>query len=111
MKSKLETQLDKEFEQMNVKPWVYHVTDLDMFNGVTIVSPNKQDAGAIEDVVHTIDGFCQHPESVSPATEMREELNDRGFVGVAICDYRDTFSRKRGRIIAKGRLLKQLKKK
>lgn len=114
MKSKLETQLDKAFEQMNVRPWVYHVTDTGVSGGITIVAPARQDHNNIEDVVYDIEEDIIHEyriegNVVAPSTWMKERLVERGFIGISICDCRDTFSRKRGRTIAKGRLLKYLK--
>ena len=111
MRSKLEDQLDKEFEQMNVKPWVYHIKHLDLFDGVTIVADSRHSTEDIAYIVHDLDGECDHGDYdiAAPATWLREQLVERGFYGVAICDWRDSFSRKRGRLIAKGRLLKYLK--
>jgi hypothetical protein len=43
------------------------------------------------------------------ASEALKMLRKLGIYGVTICDRRDTFNRQRGRIIAKGRLLKHLK--
>jgi hypothetical protein len=40
---------------------------------------------------------------------LRNLAHNRHIYGVAICDRRDQFNRQRGRIIAKGRLLKHLK--
>lgn len=44
------------------------------------------------------------------ACELLRRLAKHDVKGVAICDMRDQFSRHRGRIIAKGRLLKSLEK-
>lgn len=45
------------------------------------------------------------------ATQFLQRMRKENFYGISVCDKRDTFNRQRGRIIAKGRFLKYLKKK
>ena len=112
---KLEARLNREFEAMDVKVYVYHIRDrVKMFDGITITTEIKQDAAALSQMITALDMKCNISSMLTdqvktPATWMRKELAKRGFYGIALCDRRDRFSRKRGRIIAKGRLLKTLR--
>jgi hypothetical protein len=117
MKSKLKNEINAGFDEMGVRPYVYHIREyrsgnhqrrLRMFEGITIASDKRQDVIALEQAVGDLDqAFCS---GAAPATWMRRELAIIGFNGVAICDHRDQFSRKRGWLIACGRLLKYLRR-
>ena len=121
MKSKLESRIDAEFEHIGVKPYVYHIRVLypgrhrrllRLFEGITIATDSPQKASEVKLTVFGLDDACAllYPEFVTaPSAWMQKELADRGFYGVAICNREDQYSRKRGRIIAKGRLLQHLK--
>lgn len=111
MRTKLEDHIDKEFEEMDTNPWVYHVKTLEYFGGITVVDDSRHDTDDINSMVYEIEHECNDDASTisAPSTWMRTQLAKRGFYGIAICDWRDTFSRKRGRVISKGRLLKHLK--
>lgn len=123
MKSKLEQKIDKELADLGVKPCVYHIRAygegsqrriLGRFNGITIVDLQRQPIADVEhDVGDAIEGLANarmmYGSSIHPATFIMTELRGLAYHGVAICDNRDNFSRKRGRIIAKGRLLKYLR--
>ena len=113
MTTKLETQLDQEFESMGVKVYVYHIRDVKMFGGITIATETRQDMVALSQMITALDFKCRIKSMGTyriefPGAWIRKELARHDFHGVAICDRRDRFSRKRGRIIAKGRLLKTL---
>ena len=127
MKSKLEQKIDKELADLGVRPYIYHIRAygkgsqrklLRVFNVVTIADVEWMSTTDVEnDVGRLIDGllwalapYDTRPE-IQPATWIIRALNGDGYYGVAICDRRDNFSRKRGRIIAKGRLLKHLEDK
>ena len=109
MKSKTEKKLDEEFEKLGIKTRVYHFMDIPLFNAVTIVICDNRSYGDIKSIVL---------KSRQPLYYLRQHaeylLSHLGYLpdihGVAICDIRDQFNRTRGRIIAKGRLLKHLKK-
>ena len=115
--------VDKELDDLGVKPYVYHIRAygegsrrriLGSFNSITIVDPIKMPTADVEhDVGEAIEGLIKermmYGNKVPPATFMMKELREMGYYGIAICDRRDNFSRKRGRIIAKGRLLKYLR--
>ena len=110
MKTKLEARLDREFERRYMRPWVYYVFDMPMFvpmfKCVTIVTQTRQDARKLDKDVWKIAMRCDGEDR--PAKKLRAHLAKSGFYGIAICDIRDVFSRKRGRVIAKGRLLKHI---
>lgn len=109
MKSKTEKKLDVEFKKLGVIPRIYHFLDIPLFNAVTIAISDNRTYGDIKSIIlksrQAEYYLCQHAEYL---------LLHLGFLpdihGVAICDIRDQFNRQRGRIIAKGRLLKHLKK-
>jgi hypothetical protein len=119
----LEQKVDKELADLGIKPYVYHIRAygegshrriLGSFNQITIVDPRKMPTADVEcDVGVLIERLANermmYGNKVHPATWMMKELIGMGYYGVAICDRRDNFSRKRGRIIAKGRLLKHLR--
>ena len=118
MKSKLEAHIDKEFEGIcGVKPRVYHFNDhsrkeggnpsrIWAFGGVTVATHNP-DRAVIESMVLEEQRTCGI--FYNAAKDTIAGLRKQGIYGVSICDWRDQFSRKRGRTIAKGRLLKHLK--
>ena len=113
MRAKLEARLDREFESMNVKVYIYHIRDVKMFGGITIATETRQDVAALSRMVESLCikciGLTTRRQVDAPASWMLAELEKQGFHGVAICDRRDQFSRKRGRTIAKGRLLKHIR--
>ena len=71
-----------------------------------IVPPVTDVDQAIESLANA---RMEYGAKIHSAKWVMTELHGLGYHGVAICDHRDDFSRKRGRIIAKGRLLKYLK--
>ena len=109
MKSKTEKKLDEEFEKLGIKTRVYHFINIPLFNAVTVVTPDNRTYGDIKNIVLKSRQpefyLRQHAEYLLSKLAGLPDLH-----GVAICDIRDQFDRKLGRIIAKGRLLKQLKK-
>jgi len=116
MKSKVEEKLDKEFEKLGVKPRVYHFTKgVAPFRAISIVEDcqlagNKRgwnNTRRALDNVFEREYLWMH--KCCPATRFIRGLALMHIYGVAICDRRDQFNRQRGRIIAKGRLLKHLK--
>lgn len=123
MKSKLEYKIDKDLAELGVRSYVYHIRDykkgshrriLGSFAAITIAYPKYVPFSDIErGVCRAIEDLAKermvHGGEIHPATWIMRELHVLGYHGVAICDNRDDFSRKRGRIIAKGRLLKHLR--
>jgi hypothetical protein len=117
MTTKLEARIDMELKHRGVKPYVYHFNDhswkeggnphrMWAFGGVTIATHNP-DRVVVEAMVLEEQRNCAIFHSAAKDTLVG--LRKRGIYGISICDNRDQFSRKRGRIIAKGRLLKHLK--
>lgn len=109
MKSKIEERLDKEFEKMEIKPYIYHfVEGIEPFAAITIVEAMRYSWNNIKDIVDTA---MKNAKSLrhNKASEVIRSLHYADIYGVAICDRRDQFNRKLGRVIAKGRLLKHLK--
>lgn len=110
MKSKTEQKLDAEFERMGVRPRIYHfTTGVAPFNAVTIID-NEQTWEGMEK--HVNDAFnCEdwRLHGYYPTTRFIQALKSQHIYGFAVCNKRDQFNRQRGRIIAKGRLLKHLK--
>jgi hypothetical protein len=117
MTTKLEARIDAEFEHRGIKPYVYHFNGRQhigggnphriwAFGGVTIATHNP-DRAAIEMMVLEEQRTCGIFHNT--AKDTLAGLQRQGEYGISICDWRDQFSRKRGRIIAKGRLLKYLK--
>lgn len=113
----LEEHLDEEFRVMRVTSYVVHIRPIASTAGlpraVTIASVDPINVDTMRHAISAIEwayrrGGC--PRSQSIASFMKQQLEADGCVGVAVCGYRDQFSRKRGRIIAKGRLFKLLRK-
>jgi len=104
MKSKIEIELDRKFERMGVRPKIYHFTEnVYPFRAVTIATERnitwKEGRTLLDDIIGSFFDSLKHQQ----ASKTKEAFEREGY-GVAICDIRDQFSRKRGRIIAKGRL-------
>jgi hypothetical protein len=106
MKSNIEKRLDREFEDMGVQTRTYHLKEMWPFAGMTIVIEDRECS------FYTVLEMVQKAISMhtlNKATKTKKNLNDLGIFGVAICDIRDQYSKGRGRIIAKGRLWKEVK--
>ena len=113
MKSKLEIDLDKEFYKVGIKLRIFHYTeDVRPFRAITMININRE---LWEDTRRTLD-ILFHRERIDafvlyPAARLLRALRLMNIYGVSICDKQDQFNRQRGRIIAKGRLLKHIKEK
>ena len=113
MKSKTEEKLDKEFERIGVKPWIYHfVGNVYPYRAITVAMGNK---GIIvpfdwENILALIKSAIDYVAVYehNRTTKFIKYL-EKENVYVAVCDIKDEFSRKLGRVIAKGRLLKHLR--
>ena len=110
MKNKLENKIDEELAKINVRPRIFHYTkDVAPFTAVTIAETEGGTWTEINDILRiNLCYICELP--YNKATNLRVGLERYAIFGVAICDKRDQFNRQRGRVIAKGRLLKYLKK-
>ena len=110
MRSKLEQKLDAEFYERGGKVFVYHFKlPLSPFNAVTIANLKAEPFELLEAVIYRAIVRIAENHLKSPATQLFELLKKDYLPGIAICDKCDQFNRQRGRIIAKGRLLKHLK--
>ena len=70
-------------------------------NGITIVSDTKIDDNAlIELIKDKADDLDRYVDGVFPG-DIKKCLIGNGYTGVAICDYRDQYSRQEGRTRAK----------
>ena len=109
MKNKLENKIDEELAKINVRPIIFHYTeDVAQFTAVTIAETERGTWAEVKDILaFSLDYVNKHP--YNKATNLQRKLEHYDISGVAICDKRDQFNRQRGRIIAKGRLLKHLK--
>ena len=109
MKSKIEQKLDAEFEKRGVIPHIYHFTgeNVEPYRAITVALKEPQRYEVVQDGVIGLVGrsLCRHPR-YRVAFLLRYM---HGMAGIAICNRRDNFDRRKGRVIAKGRLLKHLK--
>ena len=110
MKNKLEKKIDEELEKLDVRPRIFHYTeDVTPFTAVTIAETLGGTWAEVKDILEyrldKVNIVLYHKASI-----LRRDLKKNSIIGVAICDRRDQFNRQRGRVIAKGRLLKYLKK-
>lgn len=105
-RSRRERALDAEFERMGVKPRVYHFTDIPNSKAITIATIDKADSYAN---VHNFI-LMNYVIGIEPPTSLLKHLRGIKVYGVAICDRSDVFSKRYGRMKAKGRLLQHLLK-
>lgn len=107
-RSRRERALDAKFESIGMKPLVYHFTNIDTFSAVTIAQDRF-----IEFSYRLLQREIQQYKStfIEPATRLLNQLaKNYNIYGVAICDKNDVFSKRYGRMKAKGRLLQHLLK-
>lgn len=115
MKTKLEKKLDEEFEQLGIKPQIHHFQyDSWVFNAITTATVSGLDE--VDDFEESFFELVQnirrskrkqfgHPRLYHEGSYVLQKLTALSY-GAAICDSQDQFNRQRGRVIAKGRLLK-----
>ena len=112
MKNKLEQKLDRGFMQLEVKPCIFHfIAKYRPFTAVTIADNHKTIAEVtrcLDSALYNLDTDAQ--DMLFPASKYTiNVLQAYQIYGIALCSLQDQFNRQRGRIIAKGRLLKHLK--
>jgi len=112
MKRKIEKKLDEEFDKLGGKMRIFHFTeDVAPFSGITLC--NNWESSSWDSMRETLDIVFSREllwmTYCCPATRIIQGLRLYHIYGVAICDKRDPFNRQRGRVIAKGRLLKHIK--
>lgn len=108
-RSKQEARIDAELAQMGVKAHITHLKHPEgsYYNVVTIATPKAE---AYQHLSIMLSG-CYHEARVSKRSDFGTLIIDKFAefgAGVALCHHLDNFNRTRGRIIAKGRLLKLL---
>ena len=115
MKTRLESKTEHELADIDESVHIYHVRkNLEVFNGITIADNRHLSARQVKrDVGRAIDAMKVHLTPYSrryryPSIWVRVFLEELGYNGISICSSKDTFSKARGRLIAKGRLLKHL---
>ena len=110
MKKKDEREADLGLKQLDVTPWIYHFeTAVSPFTSITIA----EDCFCRESVRARLDHILSNVLPAFPhekATRLRKELARDNIYGAAICDWRDNPNMRRGRTIAKGRLLKHIRR-
>lgn len=107
MKNKLEQKLDVKFKELDVKPFIHHFFEVSPFSAITIAS-FRVSWVEVASIIHEASWSIS---SHNRASSLIHNLAvDYYIYGVAVCDIRDTFNRQRGRIIAKGRLLKHFRR-
>ena len=113
MKNKTEIILDREFERMGITPRIYYfVENVYPYRAITVAMDGRELIAPLlwEQVLARVNSAIGYVAvyNHNRTTELIKHLKTEGIYGVAICDIRDQFSRKQGRVIAKGRLLKHL---
>ena len=109
-RSRRERKLDEQFAAMDIKPRVYHFTkDIATFNAVTVALTKRWRKDVTEDIVKNCVESA-HQEMENKATFSIAILKQARLYGVAICDKSDQFSKRTGRMKAKGRLMQHLLK-
>lgn len=110
MKKKDERMADEGLAKFLVKPKIYHYAiNVNPFTAITIAAHGfSWDIGR-KRIEEALIELWKHKDNPAPATKTLRHLRAEGIYGVAICDYGDRFNSRRGRTIAKGRLLKHLK--
>jgi hypothetical protein len=105
----LEARLDEELGLLGVTPHITHLrgTFWSYYPAVTVATIDKEHYTTLDSTLSIIYRHaCEKKSNIGTvAVDMWAERR----AGVALCHYLDNFSRKRGRIIAKGRLLKILR--
>lgn len=117
-----EKKLDTEFERMGLAIFTYHFTkDVDPFRAITIATINQEISilgGAVK--LYSMDGYKGQIDAARANIHVGNHGNETSAQymlnyfnsaenGVAVCSMKDNFDRRKGRVIAKGRLLKHLK--
>lgn len=106
----LEEYLDEEFRLMKVTPSIHHIKMWgdSYFNVVTVAVPDQLKYNDVLEQLGIIVGDCCEAGRKDYGRFIVDAYNRLGW-GVALCHHTDQFSRKLGRVIAKGRLFKVLR--
>lgn len=108
----LEDYLDTEFSLLRVTPHITHLKQEDrcFYSFVTVATPKHEEYRHLDIVLSTI--YLEGSLTGANGSDLDRLIVER-FAGLGCgaspCHAIDNFSRKRGRVIAKGRLLKVLR--
>ena len=107
---KLEDYLDEEFKLLGVTPHITHLRlpEDSYFTVVTVASKFQMAYPDVFTRLSVILANAHVKKRSDLGTYLIQEF-DKCENGVALCHHLDQFNRERGRIIAKGRLLKALR--
>jgi hypothetical protein len=108
MKKQDEKLADSGLKELGVQPRIYYFDSrVTPFTAITVATETLTWIS----VRSTLDGILSGLRlySYEKATRLMKELHARRIYGVVICEHRDQFNRRRGRTIAKGRLLEFLR--
>lgn len=110
MKKNDEIEADYGLKQLGITPRIYvFEKNVEPFNAITIAEDRLTWAGVRRELDRILPHVRFYPHE--RAIRLRRELHRKDIYGIAICDPREpNLNRRRGRTIAKGRLLKHLKK-
>ena len=105
-----ELKADQGLKQLGIEPRIYLFEEnIKPFMAITIAEDRRTWAGVRRELNNIIPRVSIYP--YGKATRLREELRRIDVYGVAICDSQEPNKNvRRGRTIAKGRLLKHLRK-
>lgn len=108
----LEEYLDEEFRIMGVTPHITHIKLPQESYYIAVTVASRYHVPYPDQVRWLGRVFAEAPRAKMKSNLGTFILNAyaEGGFGVALCHYLDSFNRQRGRIIAKGRLLKVLRK-
>ena len=98
-----EQKIDEEIERRSTDMYVYHMRDITTtkINGITVVSHVKYTyQGIINIILDGIELTSRGTNLVLPH-DLKKYIKEQLDCGLAICDYRDQYSRIKGRIEAK----------
>lgn len=107
----IEKKLDTEFKKRGIKVRIYHIKDVYPFRAVTValrVYPDLRVSSWVDisnGIHHNIEYQREQCGYVS-ATKLIEYISPNGC---GICDMRDQFDRKLGRVMAKRRLCRLIR--
>lgn len=109
MKLTLEKRLDIELALHRVEAHITHLRQPEdcFFRVVTVATPQQESCSHLGVALSELYMEARISKRSDLGKLIHEGFSDLGF-GVALCHHLDNFSRKRGRIVAKGRLLKLL---
>lgn len=106
--------LDSKFYRLGIKPRIYHFTEnVHPFGAITIAVDTpltwKKVRGIVDKNLITLnDLIASNPDMHSRATYMLAGLREWNIHGVAVCIEQDNYSKKYGRMKAKGKLYQWL---